>query len=211
MTNVTTQQGPSIKPCRELCSCPGSQREAESSAATRAVGLGARTGSGKLWGSPALPRGVGSLKGRAQAPLRSAGDADGVFSSPEVSKTLRKTRVSLWTCQWDSAPATARFSCFSLHTPPHTHPCLLCPEKYSCVSYFFCFFSLGRRLQRSRRSGCCHGNSRCRNSFGLSLGNPSWSCQAIGSRGGTERAREGREGQGGMWQPEGPTRASRVE
>lgn len=52
-------------------------------------------------------------------------------------------------------------------------------------SLFIFFFFLGRRLQRSRRSGCCHGNSRCRNSFGLSLGNPSWSCQATGSRGGT--------------------------
>lgn len=81
--------------------------------------------------------------------------------------------------------------CLRLFTRIRTRPSPFRSEKHSCVSPFSLFFFSGRRLQRSRRNGCCHGNSRCKNSFGLSLGNPSWSCRAIGSSGGTRGARGG--------------------
>lgn len=72
--------------------------------------------------------------------------------------------------------------CLLLSTHVHRHPSPFRSGKHSRVSPFS--LRLARRLQRSRRNGCCHGNSRCKNSLGLSLGNPSWSCRAIGSSGG---------------------------
>lgn len=121
--------------------------------------------------------------------LRGAGDAAGAFALPEMSKSLRETRVSLWTWPMglSSRHRLLRLLFFT-RTPTCTSLLALSRKIFICFLYFsllFFFWGGPRRLQRSRRSGCCHGNSRCRNSFGLSLGNPSWSCQAIGSRGGT--------------------------
>lgn len=156
-------EGPAIKPRGELRLHPRSER-----------GAGARRGHGEAFGEPRSAHRGGSLGDKVGPSPWGTGDTARAFSPPETSKSLSKTRVSLWT--------------YSSYAHTYAHPFLLCPVKYSCFLSF-----LGRRLQISRRSGCCHGNSRCRNSFGLSLGNPSWSCQAIGSRGGTRDF-----GRGGM-------------
>lgn len=151
----------------ELCSHPSSKHGARCPCCSRSSGSGARMGSMEALGAE-----LGT------------GDAAGAFFPPEINKSKRETRVSLLTCFWVSTHTTA---CSPAFLYLHTHiriSARFIQKNIHTFPIFLFFFPLGRRLQRSRRSGCCHGNSRCRNSFGLSLGNPSWSCQAIGSRGG---------------------------
>lgn len=149
-------------------------------------GTGAPRGSREAFGEARSAQGSRILGDKVGPSPWDTRDAARAISPPGINKSSSKTRVSLWT--------------YSSHAHPCTHPCSLHPVKYSCFLFFW-----GRRLQISRRSGCCHGNSRCRNSFGLSLGNPSWSCQAIGSRGGTwDFGRGGMDAAAGG----GPARAS---
>lgn len=143
--------------------------------------------------------------------LRGAGDAAGAFALPEMSKSLRETRVSLWTWPMglSSRHRLLRLLFFT-RTPTCTSLLALSRKIFICFLYFSLLFFFGggaqafTEIQKKRLLSWKQQVQKLFRSF------PRKSLLELSGYRQQRRYAGFWGGMGGTQQPEGPTRASQV-